>query len=108
MAVPDPVDESKRSTFKPEEALEGGFVRPLDDYFVEQHHRANTARRLAYSLVWILGGTILVHYSSVLILELKGRTEAVEGLARIFNVWLPVISSLVSAAVTYYFTRREN
>jgi len=92
---------------KPDEVLEGGFVRPLDDYFVEEKHKADTARRLAYSLVWILGGTIGVHYATVLLLELRGKHDAVSGLAQIFNVWLPVIASLVSAAVTYYFTREK-
>ena len=90
-----------------EEFVEGGFVRPLDEYFVEEKHRADTARRLAYALVAILGGTILLHYVSVLSLEIKGRTEAVEELSRIFNVWLPVIASLVSSAVTYYFTKEK-
>ena len=107
----EPTGEVKRQestgTTRTEEALEGGFVRPLDDYFVEEKHRADTARRLAYSLVFILGGSVVVHYITVLILEIKGRPEAVEGLARIFNTWLPVIASLVSAAVTYYFTREK-
>jgi hypothetical protein len=92
---------------KSDDTLEGGFVRPLEDYFVNEKHRADTARRLAYSLVVILGSTVVLHYITVLILELKGRTDAVEGLGRIFNVWLPVIASLVSSAVTYYFTREK-
>jgi hypothetical protein len=90
-----------------DDVLEGGHVRPLDDYFVEEKHKADTARRLAYSLVCILGGTIAIHYATVLVLELRGKAEAVSGLAQIFNVWLPVIASLVSAAVTYYFTREK-
>jgi hypothetical protein len=90
-----------------DDTLEGGFVRPLEDYFVEEKHRADTARRLAYSLVVILAGTVMLHYVTVLILELKGRPEAVQSVAQIFNVWLPVIASLVSAAVTYYFTREK-
>lgn len=88
--------------------IEGGHVRPLDDdYFVERAHRADTARRLAYSLVIILGLTVVVHYVAVLVLELEGRSGAVESLDRIFNIWLPVIASLVSSAVTYYFTREK-
>jgi hypothetical protein len=90
-----------------DEVLEGGFVPALQDYFVEQKHRADTARRLAYALVCLLGGTVFIHYVGVLILVLNGRGDAVESLSRIFNVWLPVISSLVGAAVTYYFTREK-
>src|SRR6266436_1074574 len=88
-----------------DEILEGGFVSPLQDYFVEEKHRADTARRLAYALVCILGGTVFVHYMTVLTLIFKGKGDAIESLSRIFNVWLPVIASLVSGAVTYYFTR---
>jgi len=42
-----------------------------------------------------------------LTLELEGRSAAVQSLSQIFNVWLPVIASLVSAAVTYYFTKEK-
>jgi hypothetical protein len=90
-----------------DEILEGGYVRELDEYFVEGKHKADTARRLAYSLVCILGGTVALHYLTVLVLVLKGKADAVGSLAQIFNVWLPVIASLVSAAVTYYFTREK-
>ena len=111
MAQPDiPPDDKQQEPEgggKAEEIVEGGYVRPLDDYFVEEKHRADTARRLAYALVAILGGTVLVHYVSVLTLELEGRSAAVQSLSQIFNVWLPVIASLVSAAVTYYFTKEK-
>ena len=111
MAAPQLPQDAKRqdasSGSKPEEIVEGGFVRPLDDYFVEEKHRADTSRRLAYALVCILGGTVLVHYITVLVLVLKGKSEAIQSVAQIFNVWLPVIASLVSAAVTYYFTREK-
>ncbi|SRR5258708_35988977 len=87
--------------------VEGGYVSPLQDYFVEKKHRADTARRLAYALVCILGGTVFVHYATVVVLVFKGKGDAIESLSRIFNVWLPVIASLVSGAVTYYFTREK-
>jgi len=92
---------------KTEEVVEGGYVRPLDEYSVEKMHRADTARRLAYALVAILGGTVLLQYASVLTLEILGRSEAVQSLSQIFNAWLPVIASLVGAAVTYYFTKEK-
>jgi hypothetical protein len=102
----DPRRQDAPTGTTPEE-IEGGFVRPLDDYFIEEKHRADTSRKLAYSLVWILGGTVLAHYATVLILVLKGKSEEIQSLNQIFNVWLPVIASLVSAAVTYYFTREK-
>jgi len=111
MAVPDLPNQAGReeaaTRANVDEVLEGGFISPLQDYFVEEKHRADTARRLAYALVCILGGTVFVHYFTVLILIFKGKGDAIESLSRIFNVWLPVIASLVSGAVTYYFTREK-
>jgi hypothetical protein len=90
-----------------ENLVEGGFVRNLDEYSFQVRHREDTARRLAYSLVAILGGSFAFHYIATLALEFSGRSNAVEGLSRVFNAWLPVIASLVGGAVTYYFTREK-
>jgi hypothetical protein len=49
-----------------------------------------------------------LHYATIAILEIWGKAAAVESLAKIFNMWLPVISALVSAAGTYYFTRERS
>src|SRR6266478_3916337 len=105
MDVPEVPNQARReeatARITSDEVLEGGFISPLQDYFVEEKHRADTARRLAYALVCILGGTVLIHYVTVLILIFKGKGDAIDSLSRIFNVWLPVIASLVSGAVTY-------
>ena len=62
---------------------------------------------LAFVLVGILGGSLLLHYAMVVVLVVLGRDAALQSLGQIFNVWLPVIASLVSSAVTYYFTRER-
>lgn len=86
--------------------IEGGFVSEITELeFHQEKHRAETARRLAYLLVWIMGVTVGIHYLATGILVGLGLADATESLARIFNIWLPVISGLVSAAATYYFTR---
>lgn len=90
--------------------IEGGSIpyfewNPSNVEFHEAEHRAHTARRLAYWLVIILGVSIVAHYFSTMILELNGKHEAAESLAKIFNSWLPVLSGLVGGATTYYFTR---
>jgi hypothetical protein len=51
--------------------------------------------------------TVGVHYIATGVLTSLGKGEATESLAKIFNMWLPVISALVSAAGTYYFTREK-
>src|SRR5438067_666744 len=86
---------------KPIEAGEVGELRDLA--FEEKKHRAETARSLAKWLVAILGGSVALHYVLVFILVCAGKEEATKNLSTIFNAWLPAISSLVSAAATYYF-----
>ena len=90
------------------EPIEGGYVGEFEDVpFHEARHRAETARRLALLLVWIMAVSVGLHYVATLALEAWGKAAAVESLSKIFNMWLPVISALVSAAGTYYFTRER-
>lgn len=91
-----------------EEAIEAGYVGELEDLpFHEARHRAETARRLAFLLVWIMAISVGLHYIATAVLAVWGKADTAESLAKIFNIWLPVISSLVSAAGTYYFTREK-
>jgi hypothetical protein len=92
---------------KPEDQpIEAGEVGELHDLsFHEARHRAETAKSLATWLVIILGMSVAVHYVLTAILAFGDKEEAIKNLNSIFNAWLPAISSLVSAAATYYFTR---
>jgi hypothetical protein len=90
------------------EVVEGGYVGPLDDYRYIIRRREDTARRLAYILVVILGGSFALHYGATLFLQSTGRANAAESLTPIFNAWLPVIASLAGSAVTYFFTKEKN
>jgi hypothetical protein len=94
---------------KPEDQpIEAGEVGELKDLpFHEARHRAETARSLAMWLVILLGSSLGVHYLLVCVLAFAGKEEAIKTLSTIFNAWLPVISSLLSAAATYYFTREK-
>jgi hypothetical protein len=99
---------------KPDEELEevveeGGSIRGIyeDIPFLETKLRAETSRRLAFWLVGILGGSFFIHYFTLVILESLGKSGATKTLSETFSMWLPVISGLASAAVTYYFTREK-
>jgi hypothetical protein len=94
---------------KNEEApIEAGEVHELEDLsFHEARHRAEAAHTLAKWLVAILGGSVALHYLLTGILAFNGKEEAIKNLNSIFNAWLPAISSLVSAAATYYFTKEK-
>lgn len=101
----DPV--TNRGQVEPE-LIEGGKVEPLEEYPLEEkRHRAATARVLAYVLVGILGATILVQYGLTAWLVIAGRENGLAALDKQFNVLLPVLSGLVSGAVTFYFTKEK-
>lgn len=82
---------------------------PLDRSVFPFDHakqKADTARRIAYALVSILGASILLHYVAVFLTSFQcDSAPRLEAYKAAFNAWLPVASGLVSAAVTYYFTR---
>jgi hypothetical protein len=88
--------------------IDGGYVEALEDLpFQEARHRAETARKMAFLLVWIMAVSVAVDFVGVAVFAGFENTTAVESLGKIFNMWLPVISGLVSSAATYYFTREN-
>jgi hypothetical protein len=91
--------------------IEGGEIKDLDPtgsvQFHEVKHRADTARKLAYVLVAMLGVSWILHYIAMAICEWHGNHDAAENLSKDFSSWLPIISGLVGGAVTYYFTRES-
>jgi len=88
--------------------LEGGEVRPLEDYRVEaKRHHAQTARTLAYALVGIFAGVIVLHYGGSLVLIFMGRSDGLAALDRAFNNLFPALTTLVGGALTYYFTKER-
>ena len=88
--------------------IEAGEVGELQDLpFHEAKHRAETARSLTTWLVKLLAASLGLHYLLVFILALSGKEEAIKNLSPIFNAWLPVISSLFSAAAAYYFAKEK-
>jgi hypothetical protein len=90
------------------EAIDGGLVQPIEDLpFAEQKHRAETARKMAFLLVWIMAGSVGVHFVGTAAFSAYDKTAAVEALGKIFNMWLPVISGLASGAATYYFAKEN-
>ncbi len=87
--------------------LEGGDVRPLEDYPIEKRHREETARYLAYGLVATLAGSVLLQYALTVLVVFFGKSEGVTSLDKNFNVLLPALTGLVGGACTYYFTKER-
>ena len=69
--------------------------------------RAETAKSLARWLVVVFAGSLVLHYFAVWVLIHYDKEAGLQILSSAFNAWLPVISSLLSAAATYYFTRER-
>jgi hypothetical protein len=92
-------EEPIPTTFEEKMALK----RLQQDYQARAHRDVITGR-LALTLVIVMAVTLCVHYVAVAYFATRGDTQAVDALHNVFGAWLPVISGLTSAAVTYYFT----
>ena len=89
--------------------IDAGSVEEIHDVsFRPEQHRAQTSRWLAFVIVGLLAFSVAAHYAVVTVLLVQGRTDAAAAVGRIFEVWLPIISGLTSAAVTYYFTKERS
>jgi hypothetical protein len=89
------------------EIVEGGAVEELKEYHIDEKHRADTARYLAYGLAGTLVLTIILQYAATAVFVFMGKADALASIDKLFNILLPVLSSLVSAAATYYFTKEK-
>jgi hypothetical protein len=96
-------------TQEEEPPLEGGMVSDLNTElpFHPARHKAETKRKLAFLLVWIMAISVGVHYGVCVFLHAYKLTDAAEAMSKVFNIWLPLISGLASSAVTYYFTKDD-
>lgn len=91
---------------RPDEDIFAGAIKDFRELsFRPEQHRAETSRWLAFVIILLLAASVAGHYTVITWMTLTGHSDVVQSLDRIFDVWLPVISGLASAAVTYYFTR---
>ena len=90
--------------------IEGGEISGEFDAYDNpiERHKATTTRWIAYLLVGMLGGSFVVHYGFIIWLAVNNKPSAMEVVERTFNVWLPIISGLSAASVTYFFTRERD
>jgi hypothetical protein len=79
-------------------------IQPNPSDLLNQRH-SQTARTLAFWLLILLGGTVILQYVCVMVLILRWRDDGVKYLEDFYHSWLPVLSGLAGSAVTYYFTR---
>ena len=68
-------------------------------------HRDKTARYIAHYLV--LGFAFLIAVQYYLVAHFAPAENKLASVEKLFNAVLPVVSGLVGAAATYYFTRER-
>jgi len=88
--------------------IEGGDVVDVNNDVQYRKHHVHTASKIGMILVWMLGISFILNFAGKILLELYGLHEAAKELSDDFKVWLPVIASLVSAAVAYYFSKEKS
>src|ERR1700730_14980937 len=79
---------------------------PLDQVRAAQDPSTQRAI-VARILITMMAVGLLIHYGAVITFEWIGKHESIKSLETILNSWLPILSGLVGAAVTYYFTHED-
>jgi hypothetical protein len=85
-----------------------GFQPPSNTTLpnIKEERESQTARTLSLTLVWVLVGVFLIHYSLTAFLGDK-YPQVVASLDHIFNTAFPVFSGLVGTAVGFYLKERK-
>jgi len=99
---PEPAAGLHPETSLPQD-LQSGY-HPNTDEVLKQGHAA-TAHKLAGWLLVILGGTVLIHYTCMMVLIYFNLNEGVKIMEDLFHSLLPVLAGLAGSAATYYFTK---
>lgn len=106
-------------SFKPEEAtdlvvidegvIDGGEIEDLSPYKIDpiRGHEADTGRVLVWGLLIILATAMVLHYGSIAWLASQGIPGGLDSLSQAFNTLITLIASLITGAVTYFFTRNK-
>jgi hypothetical protein len=74
---------------------------------LKEERESQTARTLAITLVIMLGVSFLVQYVSLWFLTVYNHVDALPHFEQVFNVWLPVLASLVGTAVGFYLKEKK-
>jgi hypothetical protein len=84
---------------------QGRGIQPPPKIDIKEHE-AKTARTLTLTLVWVLVGVFVVHYSLLAYLGIN-FPQVVPNLEHVFNTAFPVFSGLVGTAVGFYLKERK-
>lgn len=102
-------DEPSELVAIDEGVIDGGEIEELSPYKVDpiRGHEADTGRILVWGLLIILAIAMVLHYGSIAWLASQGITSGLDSLTQAFNTLITLIASLITGAVTYFFTRNK-
>ena len=66
---------------------------------------SQTARHITMTLLVMLGITFVANLVTMIVLTVKNRLDAAPLFDRMFSIWMPLLSGLVSSAVGFYLTK---
>lgn len=101
------------SSRKPPSASDGGIEEidspkadPGGPRFSPEEHRAKTTKLLMVLSFTALCLLFAAHFTAILILA-HDKPNAVDEITRVFGTWVPIFSTLVGSAATFYFTKER-
>jgi hypothetical protein len=105
----EPAGESLPSQAMQAEDDRRGFQPPSNTPLpsLKEERESQTARTLAITLVIMLGVTFLAQYVSLWVLTVCNHVDAIPHFEHLFNVWLPVLASLVGTAIGFYLKEKK-
>ena len=96
------------SKLAPEDFIEIMGLDKTDEYqYIIQKRESDTAQRLAFLSLRMLGGYLLLHYGATVCIGIWGPDNLLASLKDIFSAALPVLSGLAGSAATYFFTKNK-
>lgn len=84
-----------------------GFDKAGEYQYIIQKQESDTARRLAFLSLSMLGGYLILYYGATVCIGIWGPDNLLASLKDIFSAALPVLSGLAGSAATYFFTRNK-
>jgi hypothetical protein len=66
-----------------------------------------SAEKLAKWFTLILAGGLILHYACLMVIAFWGQKEQIEVFGQVFHGWFPAMTSIVSAAATFYFAKER-
>jgi hypothetical protein len=88
------------------EEIDSPKADPGGPRFSPEEHRAKTTKLLMVLSFAALCLLFAAHFTAILILA-HDKPNAVDEITRVFGTWVPIFSTLVGSAATFYFTKER-